>query len=79
MSVWRRLYLGWLAIAARFGGIQTMVLLAFFYLFLVGPAAGISRLGGRDYLAKRHLDPAESAWREADTSPADLERAKLQT
>ena len=79
MSVWRRLYLGWMAIAARFGGIQTLVLLAFFYLLLVGPVAGISRLGGRDYLDKRQLDPDQSAWREADTSPPDLERAKLQT
>jgi hypothetical protein len=75
----RRLYHGWLSIAARFGGIQTLVLLAFFYVFLVGPASGISRLGGRDYLDKRQLDRAESGWRDADTSPADLERAKLQT
>jgi hypothetical protein len=79
MSAWRRLYRGWLVIAARFGSIQTLVLLAFFYAFLVGPVAGISRLGGRDYLEKRHLDRAQSAWRPADTSQPDLERAKLQT
>jgi hypothetical protein len=66
-------------IAARFGSIQTLVLLTFFYLFLIGPVAGISRLGGRDFLEKRQLDLAQSAWREADTSPPDLERAKLQT
>jgi hypothetical protein len=79
MSVWRRLYQGWMAIAARFGAIQTVVLLAFFYVFLVGPAAILSRLGGRDYLDKRQLDPGRSAWHDADTSLPDLERAKLQT
>ena len=79
MSIWRRLYLGWLAIAARFGGIQTLVLLAYFYVFLVGPVAGISRLGRRDYLEKAPLDPAQSAWHVADSSRPDLERAKLQT
>lgn len=79
MSVWRRLYQGWMAIAGRFGGIQTVVMLAFFYVFLVGPAAGLSRLGRRDYLEKAPLDPGTSAWREAESSPPDLERAKLQT
>ena len=79
MSIWRKLYLGWMAIAARFGGIQTLVLLAFFYVFLVGPVAVISALGRRDYLEKAPLDPATSAWHEADSSPPDLERAKLQT
>jgi hypothetical protein len=79
MSGWQRLKHGWLAIVARFGGIQTLVLLAFFYAFLVGPVAGIARLGGRDFLDKRHLDRAQSGWRDADTSPPDLERAKLQT
>lgn len=79
MSVLRRLYQGWLVVAARFGSIQTLVLLGFFYVFLVGPMAGISRLGGRDYLEKRHLDGSQSAWHAAETSPPDLERAKLQT
>ncbi len=79
MSMGRRLYQGWLGIAVRFGGIQTLVLLAFFYVFLVGPVAGIARLGGRDFLDKRHLDRGQSGWRQADTSPPDLERAKLQT
>lgn len=79
MGTLRRLYQGWMAIAARFGGIQTLVLLAFFYVFLVGPVSSLARLGGRDYLDKRKLDPARSAWRDAETSPPDLERAKLQT
>ena len=79
MTFWRRLYLGWMAIAARFGGIQTLVLLAFFYVFLVGPVAGISRLGRRDFLEKAPLAPGQTAWHEADSSQPDLERAKLQT
>jgi hypothetical protein len=68
-----------MAIVGRFGHIQTMVMLVFFYVLLVGPAASISRLGRRDYLEKRHLDPAHSAWHDADSAPPDLERAKLQT
>ena len=79
MGILRKLYQGWMSIAARFGGIQTLVLLAFFYVFLVGPVFGISRLGGRDYLDKRQLERSQSGWREAETSPPDLERAKLQT
>jgi hypothetical protein len=79
MSVWRKLYLGWMTIAGRFGGIQTMVILVFFYVFLVGPVAGISRIGRRDYLQKAPLPPGETAWSVADSSPPDLERAKLQT
>jgi hypothetical protein len=66
-------------VAARFGGIQTLVLLAFFYVFLVGPVAGLARLGGRDFLEKRQLPRAQSAWHDADSAPPDLERAKLQT
>lgn len=79
MSVWKRLYQGWMAIAGRFGGIQTMVLLVFFYVLLVGPAAGVARLGRRDYLHKRQLDPAASAWQDSESASPDLERAKLQT
>jgi hypothetical protein len=37
--VWRRLLDGWAAIAGRFGGVQTRVLLAFLYVLLIGPAA----------------------------------------
>lgn len=74
-----RLYQGWMTIVGRFGLIQTLVMLGFFYVFLVGPVASIARLGGRDYLDKRQLDGGQSAWRDADSSPPDLERAKLQT
>ena len=74
-----RLYQGWMAIAGRFGGIQTVVLLAFFYFFLMGPISAFSRLSGADYLDKRQLDRGRTAWHDAESSPPDLERAKLQT
>lgn len=77
MSFLRRLYAGWLAIALRFGAVQTHVILGLFYGLLIGPAAVISRIFGRDLLDKRHLGAGDTAWREADTSPPDLERAKL--
>jgi hypothetical protein len=77
--VWRRLLDGWTAIAGRFGSVQTLVLLGFFYLFLIGPAALASRLGRADPLARRGLRCGGSAWREADSAAPDLERAKLTT
>lgn len=77
MSFLRRLYTGWLTIAARFGSTQTMVILGFFYALLIGPASVVSRLAGRDLLDKRHLGDGDTAWRDADSSPPDLERAKL--
>jgi len=79
MSTWKRLKMGWMVIVGRFGHIQTMVMLVFFYVLLVGPAASLARIGRRDYLDKAQLDPARSGWQEADSAPPDLERAKLQT
>jgi hypothetical protein len=77
MSGLKRLLGGWLVIAARFGATQTHVVLGLFYAFLIGPAALISRLAGKDLLDKRRSDGTDTAWREADSSPPDLERAKL--
>ena len=33
----RRLFAGWMAITARFGFVQTLVILAIFYVTLIGP------------------------------------------
>jgi hypothetical protein len=77
MSFLKRLYAGWMAVAGRFGHAQTHVILGIFYAFLIGPAAVLSRLAGRDLLDKRHLGAGDTAWRDADSSPPDLERAKL--
>jgi hypothetical protein len=79
MTTGAKLKQGWMAIVGRFGHIQTMVMLVFFYVLLVGPAASISRIGRRDYLEKRQLEPARSAWHDADSASPDLDRAKLQT
>ena len=75
--LWRRLLDGWIAIAGRFGHVQTLVLLAFFYGALIGPASLVSALGRRDLLDKRGLRSAGSAWQDADSAAPDLERAKL--
>ncbi len=77
MSLLRRLYAGWMVVAARFGSTQTLLMLGLFYATLIGPASLVSRLAGGDLLDKRHLGAGDTAWREADTSPPDLERAKL--
>lgn len=79
VSLPRRLLQGWLAIAVRFGEVQTEVMLAIFYGLLIGPLAALSRLSRRDLLQKRALGGAPSAWNDAETGGTDLERAKLQS
>jgi hypothetical protein len=72
-----RLFQGWMLITARFGFVQTLVILAFFYLFLIGPVALGSSLARKDFLNKRSLREGPSAWNEAESAKPDLERAKL--
>jgi len=79
-SVLRRLRDGWLAIVVQFGEVQTLVILSLFYVLLIGPMALGVAVGRRDLLQKRALRAqADSAWNDADTSGADLDRARLQS
>lgn len=73
----RRLLNGWMVIAARFGYVQTLMLLVFTYAILIGPVGIAVFIGRGDMLSKRGLKAAGSAWLEADTAKPDLERAKL--
>jgi len=74
----RRLYEGWLVIAGRFAHVQTLVILSFFYAFMMGPFASAIALGRGDLLAKRGLRAPGSAWREAETTAPEIERARQQ-
>jgi hypothetical protein len=76
-SLGRSLLNGWMAIAGRFGSVQTLMILAMTYLLLIGPVGLILAIGRSDPLAKRGLKAVESAWLDADTAKPDLERAKL--
>ncbi|MEM7413193.1 MAG: hypothetical protein AAF430_23385 [Myxococcota bacterium] len=78
-SMGSRLRDGWMRIAGRFGSIQTLVLLGFFYFVLIGPVSIVQALARRDQLDKRPTPPADTSWKEADSAGADLERAKLLT
>ena len=53
------------------------MLLVIFYVFLIGPAWLVTAVARRDLLVKRGLGEPSSAWSDADTAGADLERAKL--
>ncbi len=75
-AMWRRLYAGWLEIAARFGEVQTLLVLAMVYTLVLGPVALVLFALRRDLLHKRGLHVSGSAWSEADSSGADLERAR---
>jgi hypothetical protein len=77
VSLPRKLLNGWLAIAGCFGAVQTLVLLAFFYGLLIGPGGVAIAIRRSDPLDRRGLGSGGSAWRDADTAGADLERAKL--
>jgi hypothetical protein len=73
----RRLYHGWLELAAHFGEVQTVLIVCFVYVFVLGPMAMIASVTGRDLLAKRGFDASASAWSDADsTARPDVERAK---
>ncbi len=76
-SLGRSLLNGWMAIAGRFGSVQTLMILTMTYLLLIGPVGFILAIGRSDPLAKRGLKAVESAWLDADTAKPDLERAKL--
>lgn len=73
----KRLFQGWMVITARFGFVQTLVILSLFYVFLIGPIALGSALGRADFLKKRGLREGDTAWGPADTAKPDLERAKM--
>ena len=75
-TIWRRLYAGWLEIAARFGEVQTLLVLAIVYTLVLGPVALALFALRRDLLHERGLHLSGSAWSQADTASADPERAK---
>jgi hypothetical protein len=75
-GTWRRLYAAWLEIAARFGEVQTLLVLAMVYTLVLGPVALALYALRRDLLHRRGLHVPGSAWSEADSASADLERAK---
>lgn len=79
MPLPRRLLNGWMAIVARFGFVQTGVILAIFYALLIGPVALVGVLTRRDLLDKRTLRMSGTAWLDADSAQPDLERAKQMT
>ena len=76
-SIGRRLLGGWTAIAARFGFVQTLVILALVYAVVIGPVALVIGVTRRDLLGKRGLHAPESAWAQSESAEPDLERAKL--
>ena len=60
-----RLREGWLQIVACFAEVQTLSLLGLIYVLVIGPASLVSRAVRSDFLSKRELGRAGSAWREA--------------
>ena len=63
-----RLYRGWLEVAGHFGEVQTLLIICFVYVFVMGPMALIAAVMGRDLLAKRGFEGANSVWCDADST-----------
>ena len=77
IPLWRRLYLGWMQIAARFGEVQTLVILTLVYSLVLGPIGLGIAVARRDLLHKRGLRGGGSVWSDADSvAKPDLERAR---
>ncbi len=76
-SLGRRLLNGWMAIAGRFGSVQTSMILVLMYGLLIGPVGLALAIGRSDPLAKRGWKTVKPVWLDADTAKPDLERAKL--
>ncbi len=79
VTLGRRLLNGCPAIAARFGEVQTLVMLGLFYTLMIGPMWLISSVARRDLLHKRELGAAGTAWDDAESEIPDLERAGIQS
>lgn len=76
-GIFRKLYLGWLEIAARFGEVQTLIVVSIVYALVIGPMAVAIAVGRGDLLHKRNLFADGSVWNDADSTPdPDVERAK---
>ena len=75
-AAWQRLYHGWLEIAARFGEVQTLLVLTMVYTFVIGPVSVILLALRKDLLHKGGLGEAGSSWSESESAGADLERAR---
>lgn len=75
-GIHRRLLAGWGAIAARFGSVQTLLILSLFYLVGIGIGALGMRIARHDPLERGGLREPGSAWRAADSAGADPERAR---
>jgi hypothetical protein len=78
-SVGRRLLNGWMAIAGRFGSVQTLMILVMTYVLVIGPVGLVLAIGRSDPLAKRGFKTGQTVWLDADTAKPDLERAKLRS
>lgn len=73
----RRLYEGWMVIAAHFGEVQTLLIVCAVYVFVIGPVALGAAAARVDLLAKRAVAGKQSNWVPADsTTQPDLERAQ---
>ena len=71
-----RLLAGWMSIVARFGEVQTLVLLGLVYAFVFGPIGIGASLARRDFLNKSGLGEPGTAFRAAETNEPDLESVK---
>lgn len=79
LESFRRLWIGWNALARRILGAQTWLLMAVTFVVGLGPPALVLRLLRRSMLDRAPADRAASSYRVVrDPTPMDMKRAARQ-
>lgn len=76
-NVWKTMYSYWMKFARLLGRVNAMVFLTIFYFLLIGPAALVLKVFGRDLLGRRAEDRA-SYWYDKEQEAVSVERSKHQ-
>jgi hypothetical protein len=76
-TIWRQLYDYWMKFAHGLGRINALILLTLVYFVVIGPAAVVLRLFGKDLL-DRKAEKRSSFWYKKDQEQLTLERSKQQ-
>lgn len=76
-NVWKKMYSYWMKFARLLGRVNAVVFLTIFYFLLIGPAALVLKVFGRDLLDRRAEDRA-SYWYDKEQEAVSVERSKHQ-
>lgn len=76
-TIWKQAYDYWMKFARGLGRVNALVLLTFVYFVVIGPAAIVLRIFGKDLL-DREAEKGSSYWYKKDQEQLTFERSKQQ-